>query len=104
MTNDNCHGDIESMISSFKHRGLKRLYERGDAKWIAPEHRLKISDILTALENAQIIENMSFATFHLHQLSGSRKTTWSVTVRANWRITFIFEDGQAFDVNYEDYH
>jgi len=92
------------MIVSFKHRGLKRFFDRGDAKKIAPEHRQKISDILSVLNDAQDIEDMNLATFHLHQLTGDRAGTWSVTVRANWRITFTFENGKASDVNYEDYH
>lgn len=92
------------MIFNFKHRGLKRFFERGETKHIVPEHHQKIADILTALDNAQVIEDMDFATFRLHQLSGNKKRTWSVTVRANWRITFKFENGKTYDVNYEDYH
>ncbi|MCB0058359.1 MAG: type II toxin-antitoxin system RelE/ParE family toxin, partial [Caldilineaceae bacterium] len=40
----------------------------------------------------------------LHELAGDRKGVWSVTVQANWRITFRFVDGNAEDVDYEDYH
>jgi len=43
-------------------------------------------------------------SYHLHELTGNRKGTWSVTVRANWRITFSFKDEHAYDVNFEDYH
>ena len=92
------------MIVSFKHRGLKRFYDRGDTKHIAPDHREKVSDILTALDNAVVVEHMNLPTFRLHPLTGNRQGTWSVTVRTNWRITFLFEDGNAYEVNYEDYH
>lgn len=92
------------MIVGFKHRGLKRFYEQGDAKRIAPDHRQKVADILTALDSAQKIEDMNLVTFRLHPLTGDRKGIWSVTIRANWRITFKFENGEAYDVNYEDYH
>jgi len=47
---------------------------------------------------------MDVHSYHLHELKGNLKGTWSVTVRANWRITFGFEDGHAHDVNFEDYH
>lgn len=60
------------MIAGFKHRGLKRYFDRDDARRIAPEHRQKVADILTALNAAQDIEDMNLATFHLHQLSGDR--------------------------------
>lgn len=92
------------MIIGFKHRGLKRFFDKGDGRQIAPEHQRKVADILTALDAAERIEDMDIVTFRLHQLTGNRKGTWAVTVRANWRITFTFEAGKADDVNYEDYH
>ena len=60
--------------------------------------------ILTRLDAAEKIEDMDVHSYKLHRLKGNRKEEWSVTVRANWRITFRFEDGYAFDVNFEDYH
>ncbi len=92
------------MIASFKHCGLKRYFDRGDTRKITPEHHRKVADILTALDAAQDIEDMNLATFHLHQLTGDRAGTGLSPVRANWRITFTFENGKANDVNYEDYH
>lgn len=92
------------MIGGFKHRGLKRFYERGDASRIGASYRQKVADILSALDVAQEIADMDMATFRLHPLTGDRQGTWSVSVRANWRITFRFEDGYAYDVNLEDYH
>ncbi len=71
------------MIDSFKHRGLKRFYDQGDAKKIAPDHRQKVADILTALDSAQEVEDVNLATFHLHPLTGNRKGIWPVTIRAN---------------------
>lgn len=47
---------------------------------------------------------MDIPTFRLHPLKGELKGFYSVTVRANWRIVFRFEDGQAFDVDFVDYH
>ncbi len=92
------------MIKGFKHRGLKRFFEQGDARAIAAQHREKAGDILTALDAAQEIADIDVATFHLHALAGNRKGEWAVTVRANWRIIFTFERGNADNVNYEDYH
>ena len=59
---------------------------------------------LTALDTAQVIEDMDIPGYRLHQLKGNRKETWSITVNANWRITFEFENSNAYIVNYEDYH
>lgn len=47
---------------------------------------------------------MDLPGLRLHELKGSRKGTWSVTVSGDWRVTFRFEGKDAVDVNYEDYH
>ncbi len=92
------------MIASFKDRRLKRLYETGDRNRIAPEQVEKIENILARLEAADTVEDMGLSGFQLHPLKGDLKGFWSVTVRANWRIIFRFEDGAALDVELIDYH
>lgn len=64
----------------------------------------RIRAILARLHQAELINDMDIHSYRLHSLAGNRQGTWSVTVRANWRITFRFEDGDALDVNLEDYH
>lgn len=59
---------------------------------------------LTALDTAATIEDMDIPGFHLHPLKGSRSGTWAIDVSGNWRLTFRFEDGHAYDLQYEDYH
>lgn len=92
------------MIVSFRHRGLKRLYDSGDASKLNPEHVDRIRRILAALDSAQSPQDLSTHTLGLHALKGQRRGEWAVTVRANWRITFRFVNGEAIDVNLEDYH
>jgi proteic killer suppression protein len=53
---------------------------------------------------AETPEELDLPTFHFHALTGDRRGQFSVTVRANWRITFTFRQGGACDVNLEDYH
>ena len=50
------------------------------------------------------MQDMNQPTFRFHSLKGDRKGVWTVTVRANWRVTFRFEGGDAYDVDLEDYH
>lgn len=83
---------------------MKRLYEDGDATKLNAEHVDRICLILAALDSAQGPREMATRTFGLHALKGERKGEWAVTVRANWRITFRFQDSNAVDVNLEDYH
>jgi proteic killer suppression protein len=92
------------MIGSFKDRRLKRLYESGDRSRLNAEHVEKIENILASLEAAVRIEQLNVPGFRLHPLKGELKGFWSITVRANWRIVFRFEDGRAFDIELVDYH
>lgn len=92
------------MIKTFRHKGLKLLYEEDDGRRRPPSMVQRIKIILSTLEAAQEIEGMNLPTFRLHQLKGDRKDHYAVTVRANWRIVFFFKDGNAFDVELLDYH
>ena len=92
------------MIANFKHRGLKRLYERGDGSRLPADHLRRIRFVLGLLDTAQTIGDMDIYALRLHQLKGDWNGCWAVTVRAQWRIVFRFEDGEARDVDYVDYH
>ena len=92
------------MIVSFRHKGLKRFYESGSTAGIQPAHEKRLRLQLVALDTAVSIEDMDIPGFRLHPMKGSRKGIWAISVSGNWRITFRFEDGNAYIVNYEDYH
>jgi proteic killer suppression protein len=92
------------MIESFKHKGLRQLFEDDNPRGVNPEHVRKIRQILAALYAAQAIEALNLPTFRLHPLTGNLKGLWSITVRANWRVIFKFAGGKAFDVDLVDYH
>jgi len=92
------------MIGSFRHKGLRQLFEDDVAKSVNPDHVRKLKQILLALQAAQQIEALNLPTFRLHPLTGDLRGFWSITVRANWRVTFRFEDGEAFEIDLVDYH
>lgn len=92
------------MIKSFRHKGLKKLYETGSAVGIQANHIHRLRMQLAALDTAQSIEDMDLPGFRLHPLKGKEKGRWSIWVNGNWRITFEFHDGNAYVLNYEDYH
>jgi toxin HigB-1 len=92
------------MIVGFRHRGLRRLFEEDDRSRLSPEQVEKIAVILARLDAAEEIREMNVPGLRLHRLAGKLKGFWSVTVNANWRIIFHFEDGMAFDVDLVDYH
>ena len=88
----------------FRHRGLKRLFEDDDRSRVPPEHAARLRVILAALDAAEEVVDMDIHTFRLHALKGDLKAFWAVTVRANWRVIFRFEAGEATDVDLVDYH
>ena len=92
------------MIKSFKHKGLKAYFETGSKKGIQAKHSQKLRMQLAALDTAQVIEDVDIPGYRLHKLKGNRENIWSITVNGNWRITFEFDRGDAYIVNYEDYH
>ena len=93
-------GDDES----FRHKGLKRLFEQDDGRLLPQDMVERIRDILTLLDAASAIEDMNRPSLKLHPLKGKLSGYWAVTVRANWRIVFRFDEGTAFDVDFLDYH
>jgi len=91
------------VIVSFKHKGLKRLFEQNDRSGLRADPIEKIDRILTVLDAASAPQALDLPGYRLHQLKGDYKGYWSVTVRANWRIVFRFENGHAYDVALVDY-
>ncbi|MCY4310673.1 MAG: type II toxin-antitoxin system RelE/ParE family toxin [Rhodospirillaceae bacterium] len=92
------------MIMSFKHRGLKSLYDGRTARRLSPEHVRKLLDILAVLDRSSGPDDLDLPGLRLHPLKGELKGHHAVSVSGNWRVTFRFEDGQAVDVDYVDYH
>ena len=92
------------MIRTFQHRGLKKLYERGDQSKVRSDQLELIEDILAFLDIAEQPQDLDKPGYNLHRLKGNFKGFWSVKVSGNWRIIFRFKDGDALDVNLIDYH
>jgi len=92
------------MIKSFKHKGLEKLYLKGTSAGIQGKHSKKLRFQLAALDSAQTIDDLDIPGYRLHLLKGQREGIWSITVSANWRLTFDFTDGNVYILDYEDYH
>lgn len=92
------------MIVSFRHKGLKRLYERDDASGVNPQWRGRVRAILARLDAAHVPEDMDLPGLRLHRLVGDRRDRWAVTVSGNWRIVFCLDQDGAREVDLVDYH
>ncbi|HTV27687.1 MAG TPA: type II toxin-antitoxin system RelE/ParE family toxin [Xanthobacteraceae bacterium] len=92
-------------ICSFRHKGLKRLYETGSGRGIRADLVTKVESILQAVEQARRIEQVGlFPGWKLHQLKGERRGEWSIWVSGNYRLTFRIDAEDVFDLDFEDYH
>ncbi|WP_026289428.1 type II toxin-antitoxin system RelE/ParE family toxin [Thioalkalivibrio sp. AKL12] len=92
------------MIKTIRHKGLKRFYQSGSTAGIQDRHAKRLRMLLIALETATVIDDMDVPGFRLHKLLGLDPPRWSISVSGNWRLTFEFRDGQAYLLDYEDYH
>jgi toxin HigB-1 len=92
------------MIRSFRHKGLKALYEGSRSAKVARNHISKLQRVLSALDEATGPHEMDLPGFRMHPLRGQRKGVFSVWVSGNWRVTFRFEGVDVVEVDYVDYH
>jgi proteic killer suppression protein len=92
------------MIRSFRHRGLERYFKRSDHRGIPAQFAARVARILDRLDGVTRPEDMSLPGYRFHPLKGKRRGTYAVHVSGNWRVTFRFKEGDAVDVNLEDYH
>lgn len=92
------------MIQSIRYRGLKRLYQHGDASGINPTHVGRLEGVLAHLECAARASDLDLPGYRLHPLKGELKGYWSVAVSGNWRVIFRMDDGDVYDVDLLDYH
>lgn len=89
------------MIKSFRHKGLADLFETGKSRHVQPKHLKRLGLILTTLNAATQVGQMAMPGMRYHPLKGGRHSVW---VDENYRVTFRFEGGHAYEVDYEDYH
>jgi len=92
------------MIESFKNKALEKLLKQGSGKGIPKELEKRLRIRLAVIDAATTIDEIRIPGYNLHQLKGDRQGTWSIKLSGNWRVTFRFEDGNAQDLDIEDYH
>jgi proteic killer suppression protein len=93
------------LIKTFRHKGLKWLFEDGTSRGqISKQWEQKVNRRLDSIDAATQVSDLNLPGYDLHELKGKREGTWSITVTGNYRITFSFENSNAFDVDIEDYH
>ena len=94
------------MIKTFRHKGLRLLWETGKGGKLPIDQLSRIRQILEVIDSVQLVPQdfEFFRSWKIHPLKGEMKGYWSLTVKENWRIIFQFDGKNAFDLDYLDYH
>lgn len=93
------------MIKTFADKRTLALYAKGKAKTFPPDvasraaRKLEYVDLATCLDDLKVPRGN-----RLHALSGNRQGQHAISINAQWRICFRFENGDAYDVEVCDYH
>lgn len=91
------------MIRSFRHKGLRELFEAGSTRGVRPDLARRVVRRLDALDAATSVEDLDIPGFNLHRLRG-KPEQWAVAVNGPWRITFEWREDGAWGVDLEQYH
>jgi len=92
-------------IRSVRHKGLRNFLEDDDERGIRRDQVGRIRSVLAALVSAADMGGVQGPPgWRIHQLTGDRAGTWSISVSGNWRITFVLKNGEVYDLDLEDYH
>lgn len=92
------------MIKNFTHKGLEKFFATGNQAGIQAIHAKRLRSILSLLNDAKQLSDLDAPALRLHALKGDRAGFWAITVQANWRVIFRFENGDVYVVDYLDYH
>ncbi|MEO7146105.1 MAG: type II toxin-antitoxin system RelE/ParE family toxin [Bryobacteraceae bacterium] len=86
-----------------RHKGLKRLHQDDDPRGVSARHAGKLRRIPARLDAAKVLSGMDLPGYRLHALKGELLGFYAVTVSANWRVVFRFENSGASDVDFAGY-
>ncbi|WP_354557150.1 type II toxin-antitoxin system RelE/ParE family toxin [Rhizobium aquaticum] len=92
------------MIRTFKSKALKELFETGRSSKVQPALQRRINLHLDRLEQIERVEEMNLPGFNFHALRGFEPPRYTVHINGPWCITFEFSDGDAWNVDLEQYH
>jgi proteic killer suppression protein len=93
------------MIASFKDADTKLLYERGKCRRIPAGIRRAAMRKLGMLDKVQKLEYLRIPPAnHLEALAGDRAGQHSIRINDQFRLCFVWREGDAYDVEIVDYH
>jgi proteic killer suppression protein len=91
------------VIRSFRHAGLRELFETGSSARVRPDLQRRALVRLKVLDEAVLLTDLNVPGFNFHRLRG-KPVRFSLHVNGPWCLTFEWENGDALRVNLEQYH
>jgi proteic killer suppression protein len=92
------------MIKTYRHNGLKELFETGATARIDKQFHARLREILDVVNSASDLRSINQPGYRLHQLKQFKPVRMSVRVLGAWRVTFEWDKGDAYRVDFEQYH
>lgn len=90
-------------IKNFKNKDLEELFYKGKSSKIGNRYHKNALLIMDLIDAAALLDDLK-GTKNFHSLSGNRSGEYSMHVNGNYVITFRWEEPDAYDLNFEDYH
>jgi proteic killer suppression protein len=92
------------MIKTYKSKGLSDLFETGNTARIDKKFHARCIEVLDVLNRATDLRALNIPGYRLHQLKQFKPVRHSIWVSGAWRITFEWDKGDAYRVDFEQYH
>ena len=93
------------MIKGFAEKETEKLWNRERSKAVPGGLQRVALRKLTQLNNAEHLDDLRVPPGNkLEKLSGDRKGQPSIRINLQYRVCFVWEDGDAYDVEIVDYH
>lgn len=93
------------MIRSFADKEAENIWDGLRSRKLPPDIQKRALDKLLMIHAAEVLEDLrSPPSNRLHALRDDRAGQHSVSINDQWRICFVWKDGDALDVEIVDYH
>lgn len=98
------HFTLVAVIVSFRHAGLRELFETGRSRKLQPDLYTRCRRAMDALDAATALSDLNMPGWSVHPLKGNRAGRHAIAVSGPWRMTFRWDGKGAHELDLEQYH
>jgi len=93
------------VIKSFRDRGTEKVFHRQRSRKLPHDIQQRALRKLRMLNRSQSMHDLRVPPSNrLEKLSGNKEGQYSIRINDQWRICFVWRDGDVYDVEIVDYH